>query len=72
MSSDESDNEDIPEVAECERLVQEFAKVTGTDTACAQFYLQDRKWNLDVNMYKFLVSRSICYFVCPSFSCAAR
>lgn len=52
MSSDDSDNDaDIPEVSVCQRLCEEFAEITGTDTACAQFYLQDRKWSLDVNCY---------------------
>lgn len=54
MSSEESDSDaDIPEVAVCQRLCEEFAEITGTDTACAQFYLQDRKWNLDVINYDF-------------------
>lgn len=31
-------------------LVEQFAEITGTDEACAQFYLQDRKWDLEVNL----------------------
>lgn len=56
MSSESSDSEsdgDIPEVSVCKHLCEEFAEITGTDTACAQFYLQDRKWNLDVSLCFF-------------------
>lgn len=62
MSSEESDSDaDIPEVAVCQRLCEEFAEITGTDTACAQFYLQDRKWNLDVNIFSsFIIEVSFC------------
>lgn len=38
----------VPNAKEAESLVSQFAEVTGTDTACAQFYLQDRNWNLQV------------------------
>lgn len=50
---EEEDDEDVPDVATCQRLVEEFASVTGTDEALAQFYLQDRKWDLErsVNAY---------------------
>ncbi|GFY69305.1 hypothetical protein TNIN_421821 [Trichonephila inaurata madagascariensis] len=51
MDSDDSDNsEDIPEVSECQRLCECFAEITGTDEACAQFYLQDRKWDLEATV----------------------
>lgn len=59
MSSEDSDSDsDIPEVSVCKRLCEEFAEVTGTDTACAQFYLQDRKWNLDQSVNDFFEDRS--------------
>jgi len=29
-------------------LTEQFAEITGTDTALAQFFLQDRKWDLQV------------------------
>lgn len=48
--SDVSD-EDVPEVEVCQKLVEEFAQITGTDEACAQFYLQDRKWDLEVCLH---------------------
>ena len=38
----------VPTAAEAQKLVSQFATITDTDTACAQFYLQDRKWNLEV------------------------
>ncbi|KAL8589154.1 hypothetical protein ACOMHN_052492 [Nucella lapillus] len=51
MSSDDSDREaldqDLPTAAQCEERCQRFADVTGTDTALAMFFLQDRAWNLD-------------------------
>ncbi|KAK3925650.1 Tyrosyl-DNA phosphodiesterase 2 [Frankliniella fusca] len=48
-----SEDEDIPDVNICQARVEEFAKITGTDEACAQFYLQDRKWDLErsINAY---------------------
>ncbi|XP_042901699.1 tyrosyl-DNA phosphodiesterase 2 [Parasteatoda tepidariorum] len=57
-SSEESDNEDIPEVEVCQHLCEQFAEITGTDTACAQFYLQDRKWNLDQSVNDFFEDRN--------------
>ena len=54
MSSDDSDgdvqDQDLPSAAECEERCQRFAEVTGTDTALAMFFLQDRQWNLDVRV----------------------
>ena len=50
MSDSDSGNSNIPPADECERRCQEFATVTGTDTALAMFYLQDRDWNLDVRI----------------------
>ena len=48
MSDSDADDSKIPPADECERRCQEFATVTGTDTALAMFYLQDRDWDLDV------------------------
>ena len=54
MSSGDSDSEiegqNLPPAEECEERCQRFAQVTGTDTALAMFFLQDRQWNLDVSM----------------------
>lgn len=36
-----------PTAAQASDLVKQFAAITSTDTACAQFYLQDRDWNLE-------------------------
>ncbi|XP_054707550.1 tyrosyl-DNA phosphodiesterase 2-like [Uloborus diversus] len=58
MSSDESDSEDIPEASECQLLCEQFAEITGTDTACAQFYLQDRKWGLEQSVNDFFEDRN--------------
>ena len=55
--SDDSDN-NIPSKEECDARCKEFAEVTGTDSALAMFYLQDREWDV-------MVHRSI-YFVKPS------
>lgn len=38
----------VPTATEASKLVASFAEVTGTDSACAQFYLQDRDWDLQV------------------------
>lgn len=59
MSSEDSDSDtDIPEVSVCKRLCEDFAEITGTDTACAQFYLQDRKWDLDRSVNDFFEDRN--------------
>ena len=48
--SDSSGEQDasLPSAAECDRRCKEFAEVTGTDTALAMFFLQDRQWSLEV------------------------
>ena len=51
MSSSEAENEDIPSREVCEERCEEFAQITGTDSACAMFYLQDRSWDLQVNNF---------------------
>lgn len=67
-----SDNEDIPDMQTCQQRVEQFAEITGTDEACAQFYLQDRQWSLEVGFQWlhdniFLVLFSLAfnfYYVC--------
>ncbi|KDR19586.1 tyrosyl-DNA phosphodiesterase 2-like isoform X2 [Zootermopsis nevadensis] len=44
---------DIPDRETCQKLTEQFAEVTGTDEACAQFYLQDRKWDLERSVNAF-------------------
>ena len=34
----------------CQKLVDEFVEMTKTDSALAQFYLQDRNWNLRLSI----------------------
>jgi len=48
--SSEDDDADLPPAAECDRRCKEFAEITGTDTALAMFFLQDRQWSLEVSM----------------------
>ncbi len=49
--SDGSDSDcNIPNVEVCQERCQSFATITGTDTALAQFYLQDRDWDLQVDV----------------------
>ncbi|XP_042866505.1 tyrosyl-DNA phosphodiesterase 2-like isoform X2 [Penaeus japonicus] len=55
---EEEEDEDIPDVATCQSLVEQFAEITGTDEACAQFYLQDRKWNLERSVNAFFESQA--------------
>ena len=38
-----------PSGAECLSRCKEFAKITGTDSALAMFYLQDNDWDLEVD-----------------------
>lgn len=54
MSDSESD--DIPDVETCQKLTERFAEITGTDEACAQFYLQDRNWDLQRSVSAFFDS----------------
>ncbi|KAK7874296.1 hypothetical protein R5R35_007776 [Gryllus longicercus] len=51
----ESDDEEteIPDRETCQKLTEEFAKITNTDEACAQFYLQDRNWDLERSINAF-------------------
>ena len=53
--SSQSDEGFVPNAKEAADLVSQFAEVTGTDTACAQFYLQDRDWDLQVLFNAFWV-----------------
>uniref|UniRef100_A0A183EVU9 Endo/exonuclease/phosphatase domain-containing protein n=1 Tax=Gongylonema pulchrum TaxID=637853 RepID=A0A183EVU9_9BILA len=39
----------LPSDAECERMLQEFARITRTDEACAHFFLQDFNWQLQAS-----------------------
>lgn len=56
MSSSDTDD-DIPDGKVCQELCEEFAVITQTDTACAQFYLQDRSWNLERSINDFFEDR---------------
>jgi len=49
MSHPDETDCDIPDRETCQKLTEQFAEITGTDEACAQFYLQDRNWNLEVS-----------------------
>jgi len=44
MSDDESN---LPSAQECQRRVEQFVELTCTDEMMAQFYLQDRDWNVE-------------------------
>ena len=49
--SDSGSESDIPSKEVCEQRCQEFAAVTGTDSALAMFFLQNREWDLEVMFY---------------------
>jgi len=51
MSGEESD--DLPSAQECQKRVEQFSEVTNTDEALAQFYLQDRQWNLEESIQAY-------------------
>ena len=40
MSESDHDEDDLPSAEECQKASEEFATITGTDTALAMFYLQ--------------------------------
>ncbi|GFR70133.1 TRAF and TNF receptor-associated protein [Elysia marginata] len=42
----DEDEANLPSREECEERCQTFAEVTGTDSALAMFYLQDREWDV--------------------------
>ena len=46
--SESSEDANLPSAAECEERCQTFVAVTGTDSACAMFFLQDRDWDVKV------------------------
>lgn len=53
MSQPDETDSDIPDRETCQKLTEQFAEITGTDEACAQFYLQDRKWDLEISINAF-------------------
>jgi len=57
-----SDSEDseviyIPDEATAQALVTQFADITETDVACAQFYLQDRNWDLERSLQAYFKAK---------------
>lgn len=52
-SKQEEDNESVPNAETCDQRAKEFAEVTGTDEACAHFFLQDHKWDLERAVHAF-------------------
>lgn len=48
----------VPNKAEAEQLVNRFAELTGTDTACAQYFLQDRDWDLERSVNAYYTAKS--------------
>ncbi|KAH9510250.1 Tyrosyl-DNA phosphodiesterase 2 [Bulinus truncatus] len=57
VSDSESDQDDanLPTKEECEERCQQFAEITGTDTALAMFYLQDRDWIVERALNAFFL-----------------
>jgi len=53
MSDSDHDEDDLPSAEECQKASEEFATITGTDTALAMFYLQDVKWKLESAVNNF-------------------
>lgn len=56
--SDSEEESKLPSREECELRCQQFAEITGTDSALAMFYLQDREWNLDRAVNAFFEEQS--------------
>lgn len=55
-SQDENEDQ-LPDAKTCQDRVERFAAITGTDEALAQFYLQDRNWNLEASVNAFFESQ---------------
>ncbi|XP_063231349.1 tyrosyl-DNA phosphodiesterase 2-like [Bacillus rossius redtenbacheri] len=51
--SQSEEEQNIPDRDTCQKLTEQFAEITGTDVACAQFYLQDRCWDLERSVNAF-------------------
>ena len=49
MSDSDPDEDDLPSAEECQKASEEFATITGTDTALAMFYLQGINLRVNVN-----------------------
>uniref|UniRef100_T1IYM3 Tyrosyl-DNA phosphodiesterase 2 n=1 Tax=Strigamia maritima TaxID=126957 RepID=T1IYM3_STRMM len=58
MSDDDIDESLLPDRETCDKLCQEFARVTNTDSACAQFFLQDRQWDLQRSINAYFKTKS--------------
>ncbi|XP_050714814.1 tyrosyl-DNA phosphodiesterase 2-like [Eriocheir sinensis] len=56
--SEGAEDENIPDVATCQKLVEQFAGLTNTDEALAQFYLQDREWDLERSVNAFFEDKA--------------
>ncbi|XP_054156097.1 tyrosyl-DNA phosphodiesterase 2-like [Oppia nitens] len=58
VTIDDDEDEDDQEVKltadECQKLVEEFVALTQTDEALAQFYLQDRQWDVNRSVNDYL------------------
>ena len=50
--TDEDLSDDLPSAAVCQQRCEEFARIGGTDEALAMYYLQDRKWDVQVSNFK--------------------
>ena len=59
--SGDEDDANLPSAAECDRRCKEFAEITGTDTALAMFFLQDRQWSLEVG---YCLAVAACSYAC--------
>ena len=53
ITQEEDEEHFAPEKEVAAALVAEFAQITGTDTALAQMFLQDRQWDLEVGFLSF-------------------
>ncbi|XP_065562736.1 tyrosyl-DNA phosphodiesterase 2-like isoform X2 [Artemia franciscana] len=52
-------DEEIPEAAECQRLVENFVEITDTNEAVAQCFLQDNHWELERSLEQFFGSAQL-------------
>ncbi|XP_037081097.1 tyrosyl-DNA phosphodiesterase 2-like isoform X2 [Pollicipes pollicipes] len=58
MSDNEAEEDNIPDAATCQERCSEFASITGTDEACAQFFLQDHEWDLTRSLNSYFEART--------------
>ncbi|RWS02559.1 tyrosyl-DNA phosphodiesterase 2-like protein [Dinothrombium tinctorium] len=57
-NSDSDDSNEELDGEKCQKLVEQFVEMTNTDEALAQFFLQERRWDLNHSLNDYFASIS--------------